>query len=138
VLLAVIVFGVVAAAMAVFMNASEQPDTVAVKFLNALGTGNVDELTRLSYMDKVPPEEIRKKWDFTVHVAGPYYRFRYVITSGVMNDAETAAVRLDFYRNALSSQTYSDQYELPLVKIGNQWKVDVRGLNREMYPGLPK
>ena len=33
---------------------------------------------------------------------------------------------------------YEELYELPMVKVGDDWKVDVRGISREFYPGLPR
>jgi hypothetical protein len=138
VLAAVVVVAILAVIALVTLTRTESPETVAHDFMNALVMGDADTLAKLSYMDPDTPEQIRSKWDFTVHKAGPHYRFVWEPRGSVEPDSENAAVRIGVYRNVLRERELADPYELPLVKVNGHWKVDVRAINREMYPGLPR
>src|SRR5436309_2575680 len=95
VLLAVIVAILVAGGVLVVMLAGEAPESVATQWMRALKRGDVDTLTKLSYMGSEPPAEVAKKWDFTVHTVNPYYQFMYGITGSKQLDQETASVQIE-------------------------------------------
>jgi hypothetical protein len=136
-----ILTGVVCAIVvaALFFMRSESPATTAAQFMNALAKGDVDKLADLTYLGDDSREEIRKKWDYTVNTAGPYYRFLWRPVSSSQADDKNANVRIEVNRNSLSPESYPEAFQIPLVKDeSGKWKVDVRGINREMYPQLPR
>lgn len=116
----------------------ESLTTVGNRFMAALGKGDLDTLTNMTFMGNASPEEIRKQWDFTVNTAGRYYNFQYRIVSASQANERTGSVRMQVRRNSTGPSTYEENYQLPLVKVGDQWKVDVRGISRELYPALPQ
>lgn len=119
-------------------QAGSTPSGVAAEFMTALGKGDVDELVRLSYAPGRDKESLRKEWTFTVKEAGEHYRFAYRILTSKQADPKNASVSLHVFRNADLDTAYGEKFEIPMVKVGDEWKVDALGLNREMYPGLPR
>lgn len=134
---AVAAIAVIGGTLAVVMG-GDSPTTVTNKFMVALATGDVDTLTEVSYMPDSSEEETRAAWDRTVNVVAPYYRFRWKTLSQSRADEKTASVDLWVWRDAMSPSTYEEKFGIPLVKEGRTWKVDVRGVPREMFPGLPR
>jgi len=136
----VVVGAIVAIAMiaTVLLFSRQSVTEVASRFMSGLATGDVETLTKLTYLSEVPEDEVRKKWDFAVNEAGKYYRFRWQVLSAKENDDKTAAVRMYVWRNADSPASYEENFQLPLIKVDGQWKVDVRAISRDMYPGLPR
>lgn len=111
---------------------------VASKFMSGLATGDVETLSSLTYMSETSDEDVKKKWSFAVNDAGKYYKFQWKILGAKENDEKTAAVRMHIWRNSNTAATYEENFQLPMVKVNGQWKVDVRAISREMYPGLPR
>jgi hypothetical protein len=116
---------------------SESPQSVGSRFMTALAKGDVDQLAELSYPQE-RKEDFRKQWDWAVNVAGPHYRFVWKVTGFTQLDEDTASVRMMVARNVMTPGTYEEKFELPMVREDNTWRVDVRAVNREMYPGLPR
>lgn len=121
----------------VLSAAQGSPSAVSVKFMEALATGNVDKLTELSYVE-VPKEELRKKWEYALKVAGPTYRFIWTVEPAVQASDTTAAAKLNLTHKTYSAIPMDDKYEIPMVKHDGKWLVDVAGLNREIFPALPR
>jgi hypothetical protein len=71
-------------------------------------------------------------------VAGKDYSFRWSITGEMQTDDNDGTVRLQVERNFGSGASYPENFQLPMVKVNGQWKVEVNGISREMYPGLPQ
>lgn len=128
----------VLAIVVLLLFSGQSPSAAAAEFMTALGKGDVNELARLSYMEDDPPEKVREQWEYATKVVAPYYRFRWQILGETRSDDTHAAVRMYVWRDAQIPTTYEENYQLPMVKIGKEWKVDVRGMNRTMYPGLPR
>jgi hypothetical protein len=116
----------------------ESVTSVGDRFLQALYRGDVDTLTKMSYLGNDTEDQMRKKWDFAVNHAGKYYLFAYRITGGRQLSEDSAQVTLQYVKDAANPASYEEKYEIPLVKVGNEWKVDVKGMNRTMYPALPR
>lgn len=129
---------VVLAVAAGFVFAQRSPATVGSEFMDALARGDVGKLTDLSKIGDDPKEEVRKKWDFAVNKAGPYYRFLWTVAGAEETKADQALVRVKVQRNVANGGSYDENYQLPLVKTNDGWKVEVGGINREMFPGLPR
>ncbi|MFQ3587076.1 MAG: hypothetical protein SNJ74_02280 [Fimbriimonadaceae bacterium] len=116
--------------------ARESPVSAADRFLVALAKGDVDQLMDLSYYagDR---EELRRQWEFATQEAGKYYRFRYKIRFA-REVGDTAAVSLEFERDALSGASFPENRQIPMVRDGGRWKVDVAAITRDLYPALPR
>lgn len=121
-----------------FYFAKDSVTTVGSQFMDALARGDVEKLTEMSYMSDLPKEEIRKRWDFTVNKAAPYYRFTWRVAGGDETEKDSGNVRLKVQRNVDSGSSYEESFQLPLIKTAEGWKVDVRSISRDMYPGLPR
>ncbi len=106
--------------------------------MTALSKGDVDTLTKMSLLgDKTEPE-MHKEWEFAVNTAGKHYRFFWRITSELVSDENSGSVRMQISRNIDSPSTYEEAFQLPMQKVNGEWKVDVRGISREMFPALPR
>jgi hypothetical protein len=112
--------------------------SIGGRFMSALARGDVNTLTDLTYLGKRPKEEIRKDWEFATGTAGKYYNFTYRITSAQQADENNATVTMMVERDIDSGTSYEEKRELPLVKVGNEWKVDVANISRDVYPALPR
>ncbi len=121
----------------VFLFGKDSAGEAASGFMTALGSGNVDRLVELSYFDKSSKEDLRKQWDFAVHRAGPHYLFAWKLVNVSESDANNAAATLAVTRN-LGQEGFEEKFQLPLVRQDGEWKVDVRAINRTLYPALPR
>jgi hypothetical protein len=104
----------------------------------ALDAHDVDTLTKMTKMDGTSEESIRKQWDFAVNQAEKYYRFEWRVDSAAQSSPTTASVKIRMTRDADHVSSYEELAQLPMVKVGNDWKVDVRALSREFYNCLPQ
>lgn len=132
-------FGALAFVAVVFvmMFSREGLGSIGGRFMTALAKHDVDTLTKMTYLGKDSPDQIKAKWDLAVNQYGKYYRFRWKITGTSQATDDSGSVRMQVSRNADSPGTYEENYQLPLVKHDGEWKVDVAGISREMFPGLP-
>lgn len=135
-LVAVIVLGGFIGAV-LFMGRESMSSTCG-RFLSALSSGDIDTLVATSYAGTKTPEEMRKEWEFTINEAAPYYRFIYKIENSREQGSTGGSVAIRFWKNATSSGSYDEQFDIPMVKTDGGWKVDVRGISREMFPALPR
>lgn len=122
----------------VFLFSGRTPTTVASEFMGALGTRDTDTLAKLSYMPGRSQDEIKKEWQYTTETVAKHYRFAFRVLSAKEATETIASVSVHVFRNADMSSTYAEKFELPLLKVDDTWLVDIRGINREMYPGLPR
>lgn len=136
----IVLFGVVGAIVigVLFLMGGESPMSVGSRFMAALADGDAAELTELTLLDGQSKDEVRKQWDYAVGVAGIHYAFAYQILNQVQSDDDTASVRMKVWRNARSAGTYDENFALPMVRRDGKWLVDVRGINRAMFPALPR
>lgn len=116
----------------------ESPTSIASKFMVALAKGDVDTLTKMSYIDGKNEEQIKQAWDYTVNKVGPHYRFVFRSISAVQIDPTLVNVKFEVVTDALSGSSYPEFFEIPLKKVDNDWKVDTAAIDRKMYPGLPR
>lgn len=130
-ILSIVLIGVLA------LFSRDSPAATAGSFMDALGDGDLDKLVDLSYMPGDTPDQVRKKWAFTLD-AGKYYRFTYRITHVAQSDEKTGAATMQVVRNAIAGSSYEEKYQLPLVKVDGKWKVDANSISRGLYPALPR
>lgn len=120
----------------VFLTGRESLVSIGGRFMTALVNGDANTLTQMTYIGNESPDSVKKQWDEAVDVSR-YYNFTYRILGADQADPRTGSVRLAVVRDAASPGGYEQNYQLPLIKVGDDWKVDVRGISREMYPDLP-
>ncbi|MEZ0324482.1 MAG: hypothetical protein ACAH95_01125 [Fimbriimonas sp.] len=137
-LMTIVAVAAILLVVGLFLFSKESLSSVATRFLQALDAGDVATLTKMSYLDKDTEEEMRKKWDFAVNKAGRFYRFRYEITAARQVSPDSAQVSMQFIKDALNPNAFPEKIDLPLVKVGGEWKVDVKAMSRDMYPALPR
>ena len=128
---------IVAAVVLLFLMAGDSPSAAANRFLVALAKGDTKAIAENSYMEGLQTPEIEKAWQDTYDVS-KYWVFAYHIQETEEQDPNNATVRLAWVKGADSQAAYEEKYELPMVKRDGKWKVDVRGISREMYPSLPR
>ena len=124
--------------VAILAFAKESPQAAANRFMYALAKGDVKQLAALSYMDGESPKDIEEAWDFSVNKAAPYYRFIFKYESFVQSDPNNASVKYMVVGSADSPSSYEEKREVPMVLKDGKWLVDVRGMDRRMFPALPR
>ena len=126
-----------------FLFTKEDPASVGSQFMDALARHDVDKLTELSLVGKTDPSKaeaernkLRDQWKFCVETAGEHYSFAWKITgsNNATEDHATVIVQI----NKGGANGYDEKYELPLEKVSNKWLVEVRGISKTMFPGLPE
>jgi hypothetical protein len=122
----------------VVLTAPPNPGDKATEFMQALAKGDVDRLTEMSYMPGLERDEIRKRWEYTTQVVGPHYGFIFRLQNHRMTAENEAAVRFEVYRDIYAGTTYAEPFEIPMIRVNDEWLVDVRSINRDFYPGLPR
>jgi hypothetical protein len=130
---------------AAFLLAKEDAQSSGAKFMDALARHDVDRLVELSYIGETDPakiEETKKKlkedWDFCVNKAGKHFLFTWKISASSKSSPTQATVALKINRAPAGGSGYDEKFELPMELEGGQWKVDVGGINAEMFPALPR
>lgn len=122
---------------ALLLFTKEGPAVNGGRFMDALARGDVQKLTELTYLGKKAPDAIRSDWELTTRI-GKHYIFRWRIVDAKESGPTTGALRVMVERNLLSGGSYEEAFGLPMVKENGKWLVDVAGINREMYPALPR
>ncbi|MBX3096928.1 MAG: hypothetical protein KF812_08705 [Fimbriimonadaceae bacterium] len=130
-------FIAVAALIASFLF-SDSPGRTASEFMVALATHDTKMLAKTSFIEGKSEAELEEDWKYATEVAGKHYRFRYDIKSVTRSGDTTASATLLMVRNADDSSAYEDLYGLPLEKIDGQWKVDLVGIDRRIFPRMPR
>lgn len=132
-LIAVAVLSILVIGSLFFVKGSS-PKEIANEFMVALAKGDVNRLVALSYIKDMPPDELRKKWEFSTQIAGPYYQFVWRVGGESHPDSTSASAVIFLNRG----QGDEERFEIPLTKIGDKWLVDVREINRNMFPAMPR
>ena len=137
-LLALAFLASVIVVIAILTFSRESPTAAGEKFMFALITHDVDTLTKLSNIPGESDDQIRKEWDTACNVAGKYYVFDYKINGGSQPDDKNAAVRMQVIKDANKPGAYEENFQLPMVNVNGQWKVDVRGTSHDFFPAFPR
>ena len=120
------------------VSSGESPSSAAARFMQGLVDMDEQTLADLSYGEGTSNEQFREKWDYTMHVVAPYFQFSYEVKDETKQGDDRAVVTLLYVRNAGSSGTYEENFQLPMIKTEDGWKVEVYSINRDMFPGLPR
>jgi len=125
--------GVVVVIALLFMGGSSATPA-ASRFMAALGSGDVDTLTEVSYIPDMTKDEIRKEWEKTASLT-KHVQFRYKFLGEDVVSEDQSTIRMDIMKPTTG---YDEKFSLPMRKIDGEWKVEVRGLSRQLYPFLPR
>lgn len=106
--------------------------------MDALARGDSKKLAQLSFIEGVSQQDLEKKWDATVQGASRYYRWGWRPHLATQASDSVAAVSFQVTRDWDLPGSYEEKFELPMLKRDGQWKVDVRRIDRRMYPFLPR
>ncbi len=107
------------------------------QFFTALGKGDIETVLQTSTFGEQPDEEMRPKWQQTLD-RSKYYRFAMQIKETTYTNDEEATVAVEMYQNVTNINVASKRFQIPVVKINGEWKVDARSLTRQAYPALPR
>lgn len=121
-----------------FVVSRRGPENDAADFLTALGKGDVDQLAKLSVIGNHNLDERKKLWQQTVD-ASKYFTFTWRISDVANVTPDRAAVTIQ-ERRALELRLGEDEepHMITMVKTPEGWKVLVDGMDREIYPYLPR
>ncbi|MDR3690121.1 MAG: hypothetical protein P4L46_12125 [Fimbriimonas sp.] len=122
----------------VLVFSRESLTTVGGRFMDALMRHDTVALTKMSMMKGLTDEQIQKEWDESVNVAAKYYMFAYHIDGASQSGDTLGSIRMKVIKDIDHPGSYDENFELPMVKVGDAWKVDVRSISHEMFPGLPR
>jgi len=134
------IVGVVAVVGILFMS-GESPSVAGNRFLLALHNRDVDAVAAMSYVDsdtKITPDQIKDKWAYTLNEATPSYQFVAKVNFSKLIAPEEAIISIEMYKDADSSSSYPELFQIKLIKQDGKWKVDIFDIPRKFYPALPK
>lgn len=131
------ILGVVVVVL-VFGFSGESPNSGAGRFMSALADHDVEKLVKYGHMPGETPESEREKWKYTLERVARYYRFQWDIVNSQVVDEKNATVTLVVVRNSTDPGAYDQKFGIPLVRVDGEWLVDVRGIPRDLFPGLPR
>jgi hypothetical protein len=107
----------------------------AGEFMTALSNGDPEKLANLSMMGEKSKDEMKKAWQDSITYSRSFL-FHWDITSA-KDDGKAGVAVVQMTKNPLTQNAYPEKYELQLVKVGDDWKVDVTQIPRDMFPFLP-
>ena len=108
------------------------------KFMDALARGDAKTLADLSHLPGLDAQQREAAWKKSVTDYGKHYVFAWKVISVVDASETTSAIKLQVNRDLMSQSSYPENFELPMVKADGKWKVDVRRIDRRLYPGMPR
>jgi hypothetical protein len=120
----------------ILLSTGGTPTSAGIRFLNALGSGDVNTLVEAGRIAEKSAEEEKEAWEFTLDVA-QHYRFKYAVLGELNPSPDRATLRLNVWRNH-GPASYEEPFDLPMVKEDGKWLVDVKAMSREMFPALPR
>lgn len=124
-------------AVVLFTRSGSSPAQRVNEFFTALGKADMEGVLRSSTFGGLPDDEVRPKWQQCFDRT-KYYRFALQIKETSYSNPEEATVAVDMFQNAANPNLGSKRFQIPVVKIDGEWKVDVRSMTRQAYPALPR
>jgi hypothetical protein len=114
------------------------PGAYAADFLTALGSGNVDQLAQLSVIGDHNLEERKKLWQDSLN-SSKYFTFTWRITDVSDLAEDRAAIKTQERRNLQIKMGEDEEpHEFTMVKTPDGWKALLDGMDRDIYPYLPR
>ncbi len=135
-----IVVGVICALLLVplFLIGRRGPENYAADFLNALGDGDANRLAEVTVIGNHNFEERKKLWEESL-ANSKYYTFSWRISDVTKLDDDHSAVTIQERRNLqIRMGEDEDAHMITVIKTNDGWKVLIDGMDREIYPFLPR
>lgn len=120
-----------------FTRGGGSPAQRVHEFFAALDRGDIDAIMETSTFGDVPEAELREKWQQCVDRA-EYYIFAMQIKATSFSTPDEATVAVEMFQNAGNPNAGSKRFQVPVIKVDGEWKVDARSLTRSIYPALPR
>ncbi|MEQ1822999.1 MAG: hypothetical protein ABL949_10845 [Fimbriimonadaceae bacterium] len=117
-----------------FSNSDQGPETTVNRFMSALAEVDAKKLAKLSFIDGADEGDIEKKWTECLDNT-KYFQFRWAFDGTESPSAETVTARIKMQQ---AGESEANLNRIPLVKVKDEWKVDVGAINRSFYPSLPR
>lgn len=123
---------------AFFVFGVQTPEQATQQFMTALAERDVDRLLETSVLDR-PSRPLREQWEFCLNVAAKGLPFAWRIGEARQMDDKRAYVEVFMVEFAVGGAKESDEpFRIPLVRDDGKWKVDLAGVPRDFFPGLPR
>lgn len=117
---------------------SDSPQQAGGRFMDALARHDSQKLGQLSHVSGQSSEQMAQRWEKLVNGPAKHFRFYWRISGTSQASGDTAAVQMFVERDQGAPTAYEEKFELPMVKVEGQWKVDIRRLDRRIFPFLPR
>jgi hypothetical protein len=129
---------IVLAAGGFYIFGRQSPEAAVQSFLVALADRDVDRLMEVTYLDR-PTKPLREQWEFCLNVAAKDMPFAWTIGNTQQLDSDRAVVEVFMVEFSVGGAKESDEpFRIPVVRRNGQWRVDLLGVPRTFFPGLPR
>lgn len=122
----------------VLVTGKQGPEVNCQAWLVALAKHDAKTLSSLSYMEAQDEKTTEEEWNRTFRDAAPFFCFTWRFRGVTQATPTRASVDLEWVKAADTPGSYPENYGIPLEKVDGIWKVDVRSIDRSMFPGLPR
>lgn len=117
---------------------SRSPEQAMSEFMTALAERDIERLMEVTVIDR-PYKPLREQWDFCLNVAARGLPFAWRTGDARQLSENRAYVEVFMIEFSVGGAKESDEpYRIPLVRDGGRWKVDLAGVPRDFFPGLPR
>lgn len=120
-----------------FFAARESLSTVGSRFMTAWCKADEPTLTKMSFMGDLPAEEISKRWKKSLDNA-KYVHFTWVLVGSEQLSDDEGTVRLKVTCPSDSPSSYDQSFQLKMLRVKGDWKVDIQALPRDIIPMIPR
>lgn len=121
-----------------FIFGRQSPEAVTQSFLVALADRDIDRLMELTYLE-TPSKPLREQWEFCLNVAATDMPFAWTIGNSRKLNDDRAVVEVYMVEFTVGGAKESDEpFRIPLVRRDGRWQVDLLGVPRSFFPGLPR
>lgn len=117
---------------------NDGPQQAGGRFMDALARQDEKALSQLSHVSGQTPEQMEQRWKGLVEGPAKYYRFYWKIVTTTQASPESASVQMMVERDQGAASSFEEKFELPMIKVEGKWKVDLRRVDRRLYPFLPR
>lgn len=135
-----VIAGIASALVALYLvfSGGDSAESAGSAFMDALARQDVEALVQMSDLGARDEAKVREQWKYSVQVAGEHYQFKWRPTGIAIQSPEQATFKMMFAKNAEDPMSYEEPRQFVLRKVNGKWKVQLDGLDRQMYPALPR
>ncbi|GIV02569.1 MAG: hypothetical protein KatS3mg015_1399 [Fimbriimonadales bacterium] len=121
----------------VLMN-RQTPEAAVQKFMEGLANQDLQTLNEYSYLEK-PSKPIEEQWRYCFDVASKGMPFVWRIGDARMTGDGHAVVDVYLVQFSIGGAKEVDEpFKIPVIQKDGRWKVDLVGVPRDFFPGLPR